>query len=152
MTNRILVLLLLCMLFFSCKKEQKPVVKDDLKPEILDVATSECYEYIQGKDTIQANLQVQSPKVTGDLVYKIFEKDSNKGSIEGTIIGDTLKADYTFLSEGQKSIRQVVFLRKNKSLIEGYGDVEEKAGKMVFKEKKKLNFTGNVVLNEIPCK
>ena len=140
-----------CSLFCSCKKAETKVDNSPSK-QVQEVATKECYEYVQGKDTIQATLLVQSQTVSGDLIYKIFEKDKNTGTITGTIVGDTLIAHYSFMSEGQKSIREVAFLRKNKSLTEGYGESEEKEGKMVFKDKKKLNFTANMVLNEIPCK
>jgi hypothetical protein len=137
-----------------CIRDRKiePKVENTPIPLEIEAVTKECYEYIQGKDTIQANLLVQSKAVTGDLIYKIFEKDKNVGTIIGTISGDTLIANYTFISEGQKSEREVAFLRKNKSLIEGYGESEMKENKMIFKEKQKLNFTGNIVLNEIPCK
>lgn len=152
MKNRILVLALVSVVFFSCKKAEETVVEDNPKPEVQEVATKECYEYVQGNDTIQASLLVQSGTVNGDLTYKLFEKDKNIGTIEGIINGDTLVADYTFMAEGATSIRQVAFLRKNKSLIEGFGESEEKEGKMVFKDLKKLNFSENMVLNEILCK
>ncbi|WP_395066383.1 hypothetical protein [Flavobacterium sp.] len=151
MKKKILVMVVFCSLFFSCKKAETKV-DNTPSTQVQEVATKECYEYVQGKDTIQANLLVQSQTVSGDLIYKIFEKDKNSGTITGKIVGDTLIADYAFMSEGKKSIREVAFLRKNKSLIEGYGESEEKEGKMIFKDKKKLNFTANMVLNEIPCK
>lgn len=149
MKNKILVVVSVCAVIFSCKKNETPVIEDNPKPQ--EVVTTECYEYVQGNDTIQASLLVQSGTVTGDLTYKLFEKDKNSGTLLGKMNGDTLVADYTFLSEGTKSVRQVAFIRKNKSLIEGYGESEEKEGKMVFKEVKNLNFSDNMVLNEIPC-
>lgn len=155
MKNSITLLVLVSVVLFSCKKKEKEPTTDELKsdiPQVEQSATQECYEYVQGKDTIQANFLVQNNAISGDLYYKLYEKDKNTGKITGTINGDTLLADYTFMSEGIKSVRQVVFLRKNKSLIEGSGESEEKEGKTVFKETKKLNFTSNIILNEIPCK
>ncbi len=152
MKNKILVLALVSVLFFSCKKDEEIVVDENPKSQVQEVATKECYEYVQGNDTVQANLLVQSNDVSGELTYKLFEKDKNSGAIIGTIHGDTLNAEYTFMSEGTSSVRQVVFLRKNKSLVEGFGESEEKEGKMVFKDKRKLNFSENMVLNEISCK
>ncbi len=155
MKNKILILALVSGIFFSCKKKEEQLSTDELKSEIPQeepAFTKECYEYVQGKDTIQANLLVQSENVSGDLIYKLFEKDKNTGKITGTISGDTLLADYTFMSEGTESVRQVVFLRKNKTLLEGYGESEEKDGKMVFKSMKDLNFTSSLQLLEVPCK
>lgn len=152
MKNIILVLVLVSAVFFSCKKAEEQIVEKNSKPQVQEILTKECYEYVQENDTIQASLLIESNNVRGDLVYKLFEKDKNSGTIVGTIQGDTLIADYTFMSEGTTSIRQVAFLRKNKSLIEGFGESEEKDGKMVFKDKSKLNFSENMILNLIPCK
>jgi hypothetical protein len=151
MKNMILVGVGVCAVIFSCKKSENIITEDNPKPQVQEVATAECYEYVQGNDTIQATLMIQSGTVSGDLTYKLFEKDTNNGTLLGKMNGDTLIADYTFASEGTTSVRQVAFIRKNKSLIEGYGESEEKEGKMVFKDVKKLNFSDNMVLNEIPC-
>ena len=56
------------------------------------------------------------------------------------------------MSEGRESVRQVVFLRKNKTLLEGYWESEKKDGKTVFKSMKGLNFTSSLQLLEVPCK
>lgn len=153
MKNKILALALVGVVFFSCKKEEEKGIPDSsLPPKIESAISEECYEYVQGNDTIQVSLLVDSGTVKGDLIYKLFEKDKNSGTIVGTVKGDTLIADYTFKSEGTTSVRQVAFLRKNKSLIEGFGESEEKESKMVFKDLKKLSFSENMILNLIPCK
>lgn len=154
MKNKLLWLALVSATFFSCKKKEEQLSTDELKSEMPQGAvpsTKECYEYVQGKDTIQANLLVQSDNVSGALTYKLFEKDKNSGKIAGTIAGDTLLAEYTFMSEGKESMRQVVFLRKNRMLLEGFGESEEKDGKMIFKSMKNLNFTSSLQLLEVPC-
>ena len=155
MKNKIILLALISATIFSCKKKEEQLSTDELKatvPQEEAASTEECYEYVQGNDTIQANILVQSNIVSGDLIYKLYQKDKNTGKITGTINGDTLSADYTFMSEGKESVRQVVFLRKNKTLLEGYGESEEKDGKMVFKSMKGLNFTSSLQLLEVPCK
>lgn len=155
MKNKIILLALISATIFSCKKKEEQLSTDELKatvPQEEAASTKECYEYVQGNDTIQANLLVQSNIVSGDLIYKLYQKDKNTGKITGTINGDTLNADYTFMSEGKESVRQVVFLRKNKTLLEGYGESEEKDGKTVFKSMKGLNFTSSLQLLEVPCK
>jgi hypothetical protein len=51
------------------------------------------------------------------------------------------------MSEGISSVRQVVFLKKGNTYIEGYGDVvEEASGKVVFKDRKQLQFDGKSIL------
>jgi len=82
----------------------------------------------------------------------LYEKDSNKGKLEGKLYGDTLIADYKFISEGIESIRQVAFLIKDSMAIEGYADIEQKDGKTVFKNLKSLDFKHGLSLTKIDCK
>ncbi|MEJ7666578.1 MAG: hypothetical protein WKG07_47195 [Hymenobacter sp.] len=78
--------------------------------------------------------------MTGQLVYRYFEKDQTGGILRGTLHGDTLRADYTFQSEGRESVREVAFLRRGTGWVEGYGDMAAQAGKLVFKQPAALCF------------
>ena len=154
MKNKFILLVVVSLTIFACKKEEKQQATDEIKSEIpqeVAAAVKECYEYVQGKDTIKGTFLIQENAVSGDLIYKLYQKDKNTGKLTGTINGDTLLADYLFISEGMTSVRQIVFLRKNKTLVEGFGEIEEVENKMVIKDRKKLNFTSKIVLNEIPC-
>ncbi len=71
--------------------------------------------------------------------------------VPGSMKGDTLFAAYTFMSEGTESIREVVFLKTANDFVEGYGDVEEKNDKMIFKNKSGLNFNNNLILKNVAC-
>jgi len=104
--------------------------------------TTQCYLGVPGKDSVFLQILIDNNTVIGDLEYKRFLKDRNKGTIKGMFRGDTLLADYTFMSEGVISVREVIFLKKGDVLIEGFGDVEEKNERMVFKN------TGNVKFDE----
>ncbi len=75
-------------------------------------------------------MDVLENAVTGSLVYKLHQKYSNKGEFEGQMKGDTLIADHKFMSEGTQSVRQVIFLVKDSIAREGYGNMEEKNGKI----------------------
>ena len=55
------------------------------------------------------------------------------------------------MSEGTQSVRQVVFLIKGETAIEGYGDIEEKDGKMVFKNLSSVVFGKGVILKKEDC-
>ena len=143
------------MAFASCtnKTEEKTVVTEEEmeKPETESV--KECYQYAAKKDTVSITLITSNGNnVSGDLEYKWFEKDNNDGKISGMFKGDTLYADYTFQSEGMTSVREMVFLKKGNTLIEGFGDIEEKGDKQVFKDKKNLKFDANIVLEKAICK
>lgn len=151
MKKQIIIGLLISGLFTACKKEEKGI-KDQPKPQVASTLTNECYQLVNGKDTVTASLTIDGQKVSGNLIYNFFEKDKNTGSILGTIKGDTLVADYTFQSEGQESIRQVTFLRKDKTLIEGYGESKQEGNKSVFLNAKAIQFTSSTILKEVPCK
>ena len=143
---------ILISVFFSCKKEaESTTVTPEIKP--IEVSLSEaCYIGIFNKDTVSVRLSFKdSLVVTGDLTYKLYEKDENQGTLSGTIKGDTLIADYTFTSEGVSSVRQVAFLRKDNILMEGFGEVIDTKGKMVFKDIQKLKFDNKRVLSKSNC-
>jgi hypothetical protein len=90
--------------------------------------------------------------VTGELIYKLFEKDSNNGIIKGEMRGDTLVADYTFNAEGKQSTRQVAFLKRDGKLAEGYGEISEKDGKIIFNNISTLKFGDAIEFIEVNCK
>ena len=114
-------------------------------------AGPQCYAYTVGKDTVRLTLQTTQPTVTGQLTYNYFEKDRNQGTIQGTMHGDTLLADYTFQSEGTTSVRQVAFVRQGQGFIEGYGDIAERNGKTVFEKPHALQFDAKNLLAPAAC-
>ena len=109
-----------------------------------------CYAYLQGRDTIYLQLDINGKKAKGELSYSLFEKDANKGTFNGEFVGDTLIADYSFESEGTRSIRQIAFLREGERLVEGYGESVEQNGKMVFKNLHEIRF-GTLMLTKVEC-
>jgi hypothetical protein len=115
------------------------------------IPSSSCYFSTTGKDTVKLKVEVFPNVVTGRLSYNLYQKDSNKGEFEGYLHGDTLLADYKFMSEGKLSTRQVIFLIKDNIATEGYGDMEEKDGKMVFKNTNDITFGKGLVLRKVDC-
>ncbi len=113
-----------------------------------------CYGYKTAKVTISLQARTIGDSVTGTLIYNYAEKDDNTGTFKGTFSGDTLFADYTFTSEGMETVREVAFIRNGDKLKEGYGDVEDRDGKIVFRDRGFLIFPGKVTLvkGKEPCK
>lgn len=110
-----------------------------------------CYAMVTEKDTIMMRLEVRNGIVTGTLVYNFFEKDDNTGTLKGVAKGDTVFADYRFMSEGTVSEREVAFLKKGQAYVEGYGALAERGGKTVFENKDALDFDSNTILSEKDC-
>ncbi|MBC7507892.1 MAG: hypothetical protein H7320_03950 [Ferruginibacter sp.] len=117
----------------------------------METATAQCYASYLNKDSALLVLNFKGNIVKGFMDYKINGKDQNKGSLNGEMKGDTIFAEYKFLSEGVESVRQVAFLKKDSSLIEGYGDVVEKNGRIVFTNTAALNFTRGLKMQKIDC-
>ncbi|MEJ7822336.1 MAG: hypothetical protein WKF85_08445 [Chitinophagaceae bacterium] len=117
----------------------------------IQIPVSTCYASISKKDTVRLKVEVFENGITGSLIYRLHQKDSNSGEFEGQMKGDTLVADYKFMSEGTQSVRQVIFLVKDSIAREGYGNMEEKNGKMVFKNVKEVVFGNGMILKREAC-
>lgn len=133
----------------SEKSEQTETSQETVTTEVVEVPG--CYSSIMGQDTMVLHLETTGQEVTGNLSYNFYEKDDNRGTLRGEMHGDTLLADYTFQSEGTKSVRQVAFLKKGEGFVEGYGDSEERNGKMVFKNTSALDFSSGTAFKKVPC-
>lgn len=129
-----------------------PTSKDSISPAATAPAPL-CFAFVSATDTVQLKLLIQADRsVSGELHYQLGEKDSNHGTIIGTMKGDTILADYKFMSEGTESTRQVVFLKTDSIVTEGYGPVEEVNGKMQFTKGTSQDFSKGLKLFLTNCK
>jgi hypothetical protein len=163
MKSSILMLAFFAIMVASCTNENKSKQTGN-NNEVIAVDTtftatnpkknsSDCYVYIKNKDTASLQINIDGEELTGELNYNMFEKDSNKGKIAGEMKGDTIIAEYTFDSEGMRSVREVVFVKKDDgNIYEGTGEVVEKGGKMVFKDRSILKFSPTMVFAKTNCK
>lgn len=139
------IIALSMLIFVACNNKKK---QESKKTEI---QTETCYQYSKDSSTIRLNLFIKDDRVTGNLTYDYYQKDKSQGTIKGELKSDTLFADYTFMSEGIESVREVVFLKTVNGWVEGYGEIDDKAGKVFFKDKHKITFDNNAILKEVPC-
>ena len=123
----------------------------NMKTSKKDSTFNICYSSIVKKDTVLLNALMTGDSITGSLGYKLYEKDQNNGSIMGKMFGDTIRARYTFMSEGKESVREIAFLRKDTLLIEGSGKLKDENGKVIFENVKDVKFNG-LVLSKVACK
>jgi IMP cyclohydrolase len=99
-----------------------------------------CYQMTLKQDTATLHLNVRDTTVTGNLVYAWHQKDRNTGTLSGVLRNDTIYADYTFQAEGSTSLREVIFKIENGTLLQGFGDITEHNGKVVFQDRSRLQF------------
>ncbi len=152
MRNIIPILAIFTSTMVACQGNSTKSTATDAKVAETDTNSNQCFKYINKKDTASLSLVIKDDKVNGTLSYNLFEKDKNNGTITGIVKGDTIIADYTFQSEGTTSTREVVWLKKNDDLVEGFGDTEEVKGKMKFKNTSNLRFDQSMVFKPIVCK
>lgn len=110
-----------------------------------------CYQYASKVDTVILRLLDIKGNITGVLIYKLDGKDGNKGTIQGHMQDSLLVANYSFISEGQASERQVAFKLINGNFVEGYGESVPDKDKVRFKDPKALNFDGIIKLSPVKC-
>ena len=148
MTFKLSFFLGIISLFFSCNNhhQESTINKPVTKPGQLN-----CYRYVNNRDTVILRTTSVNGSITGTLVYNFYEKDKNKGTIQGQMKSELLIADYTYYSEGVQSVRQIAFKKNGKTFIEGYGEPETKNGKTIFKNIDSLDFNHSIILNEIDC-
>lgn len=149
--------ILLILVISACKGPSAPAQKMDERDSApatenkIMIPSSSCYVLHNGKDSVHLKVEVFPNVATGTLFYQLQEKDMNKGELDGHLLGDTLLADYTFMSEGVRSVRQVAFLIRDSIAVEGYGPMKEEHGHMIFADVKKLQFGSGVVLQKTRC-
>lgn len=145
MKKRFVSLFLMTSGFCACTNSTDKVAENRLPDKVVhtDSPKQLCFQSIRGKDTVLLEMEISDHKTaSGRLMYHFFEKDKNEGRFTGTIEGDTLLAYYTFTSEGQASVRQVIFLRKDNSWVEGYGAASEGKDTARFTDISAVTFTG----------
>lgn len=150
MKSRILFSIALTSLLISCKKETPAPVpaEKEVIPKV-EKETSACYEVNKYGNIISLHINYDNDKVDGTLSYALQEKDKNTGTFEGKIKDSIIIADYTFESEGIKSVREIAIKLKGNQAIEGYGDMNNEGTR--FKDVTQLNFDGKMPMNKVPC-
>lgn len=141
----------------SCKEAPKNQSETTPTSEVenktsLPTLEKTCYLYAKNKDTIKLMLKENKTLVTGEMVYNFFEKDGSHGTFEGIRKGDTIFADYNFEAEGTQSTRELIFLKKDDILLQGYGEVEvDDQHTTVFKKGAKITFDEKFPLTAVSC-
>ena len=138
LTNWLSPLALSACLLWGCGSTGKTEEKVSALP------TSSCYGSYTDKDSVFLTLTFVGTEVSGDLTYKLYEKDKSQGTLQGTVKGDTIHAMYQFRSEGKTSTREVAFLKQGSDLVEGFAPMDETGTR--FLDKRDIDFAGTVLV------
>jgi len=144
--------LFIALILVSCKQEKETNKAAKVSENEIAAKSIRCYSYSKDKDSIFLSYtKLDDSFAEGNLTYKLYEKDNNRGSFKGRWVGDSLFADYEFQSEGSISTREIFFYKTDAGLIEGYGPVKDTLNKVVFEEHSNLKFNENILLKPVDC-
>jgi len=110
-----------------------------------------CYSQIYERDTSSLHVKLANDSLTGDLVYKIFEKDRNDGMFKGDLSNDVLSGWYYFKSEGVMSVRQVLWKISNGQLWPAMGEMKIRNDTMIFTDPASLKFDDTHPFVKVNC-
>jgi hypothetical protein len=117
--------------------------------------TKGCYISRLGKDVYVFNiLNSQGGLVSGRLSYKNHQKDSSSGAFLGIFRDNILLGDYSFVSEGSSSIRQLIFKKTGNNLVQGFGPTTTAGDREVFVNTNDIVFDTNATYsssNDTDC-
>ncbi|GAA4309406.1 hypothetical protein GCM10023149_03690 [Mucilaginibacter gynuensis] len=132
--------ILLALAFAACTSKQKNYNNDTAGADSgqTDVATKSspghiCFLHTEGtrqQDTTFVHLIIDGDKITGQMNWIPSEKDSRKGTIEGTQDGNTIKAIWTYSQEGTKDTMAVEFDFPGDRLVQKPFTANKKTGRL----------------------
>lgn len=130
---------LLCFTVAACTSTEKEgglgdtvINGDTVATKIEGEATSMCFVRTEGngnQDTTSIELVIKDDKVSGQMYWHPFEKDSRKGSLNGTLKGDTVYATWAFMQEGMQDTLALQFLIKDDKLMQRPLKLNAKTGR-----------------------
>lgn len=106
--------------------------KDTPRTNNTPTVSSLCFLRIDGKakpDSTSIELVIKGDKVSGQMNWMPYQKDSRKGALEGTIKGDTIQARWTFMQEGMKDTLNLKFKLKGEELSQKPLKLNPKTGR-----------------------
>lgn len=101
-------------------------------PDAAPLQGPQCFTQVVGRDTAHLRFEIVNDSVSGQLEYRRYEKDSNKGEIKGTFHDKLLDVQYHFMSEGTMSTHPAIFRMEGDKVFEGRPSSFDKEGKPVF--------------------
>ncbi len=156
--KKLVILSLTFIALYGCKNKTSETTSINLEAnpdENMDMTIGElgidCFAYEGNGSKVTLHITEVGEEVSGTLTYQLLEKDTNTGTFRGYFDDSILIADYTFLSEGVQSTREVAFQLQNNKLIEGYGEIEVDGSIARFKDMDDVKFTSTMPLSKIEC-
>jgi hypothetical protein len=117
------------LLIASCSSNNSKSVNKDsittsdtgkiIKTASSSVVSSFCFLRTEGKsnqDSTSIELIIKGDKISGQMNWMPDQKDSRKGTLEGSVKGDSINAVWSFMQEGMKDTLGLKFKLSNNEL------------------------------------
>ena len=110
-----------------------------------------CFRYEKNGDTVWMDLNASGDIYKAQLLFKLKEKDQNKGIYTAVLRDSILKGLYVFESEGTRRVREEFFKWEGDSLLLGRGERMERNDTMLFKAVLDVSYNQTIVLKKASC-
>lgn len=147
------------LVFFACENAKpketattttpeppKPVV---VAPTPTIKADTICFVQKFKKDISEIQLIMAGDDVTGEYHWHPYQKDGGHGTLKGTKKDNMITADWSYMIEGSNQIEEVMFKMEGDKLMKAEGELDDKTGRLVIKDKSKVKFSE--VFNKADC-
>ncbi|RXK81916.1 hypothetical protein [Filimonas effusa] len=108
--------------------------RTDLRNDSMSV----CFQRFSGKteqDTFTVHLVMRDGKVDGELVEMIYEKDTRRGTLKGTVQDSTVTTVWSYIQEGKQDTLPVVFkMSADGNLLQQNYSVDPVSGRMYLSD------------------
>ncbi|PWQ97750.1 DUF4087 domain-containing protein [Leucothrix pacifica] len=84
--------------------------------------STQCYSQKQGNDLTGIQLSINRDQVSGYYAWEPHEKDGGRGYLRGTLKGNQIIANHTYMVEGYVGTEQVAYRLVKGGLIEAKGE------------------------------
>lgn len=160
MRKLIFLIFILSIIGYACKQKAAPVSPED--PTEVDLPVTDldsarvlldgnyCYRYVTQRDTYDIRFTLAQGKVTGEMSFDNYEKDSSEGSINGYLKDDIIHVSYRFRSEGMSSVRSMYFRVRGDLLITGVGEEMTEGDSAYIKDPAAIRYEG-LVYSKTQC-
>jgi hypothetical protein len=138
MKKTALCLVLIASLFSAC--QNTPKSSDTETEETENTAAATCYELRLGEDITAIELTLDGDKASGYYAWEPHEKDGARGMFSGQKDGDQVTAIFEYMIEGSIQSEEVVFKLEGDKLLQGNGELEDKDGILMLKDKSNLSW------------
>lgn len=150
MKNILFGLLVATAFFTACQNEPKTAAPAaEVQTSVPASDPTQCYENRLGEDLTAIQLTLNGSDASGYMAWEPHEKDGARGSFKGTKTGDIITATFNYMIEGSIQAEEVMFKLADGKLLKGNGEMEDKNGVIVIKDK--ANVSWDEVFTNADC-